>query len=74
VKADDHRRLSSAARQRAYRQRLNGHKVLSIRVSPKVIEAVLIAERLTDKQSRDRKMLAADLGLVLEEWSRRWVK
>ena len=52
----------------------HGERVLSIRIRRKVIEAMLVSERLTDKESRDRKKLAAETALVLEEWAERWEK
>ena len=71
----DQQKNPSAARQRAYRQRFNrGEMALTIRVKRKVTEALLVAERLTDKESRNRKKVAAELGLVIEEWAEHWVK
>ena len=76
LKADiDQQKNPAAARQRAYRQRFNrGEMALTIRVKRKVTEALLVAERVTDKESRDRKKLSAELAAVLEEWASHWVK
>ena len=69
--ADQKKENKRAARQRAYRKRVNeGEIVLSIRVRRKVVKALLRAERLDDKGSRNRKKVSAELTIVVEEWSR----
>lgn len=71
--ADQKKENKRAARQRSYRKRVHdGEIVLSIRVRRKVIEALLRAERLDDKGSRNRKKLSAELTIVVEEWAERW--
>jgi hypothetical protein len=46
--------------------------ILRIRVGPKVVKALLVSERLTDKESRNRKRVSTELAAVLMEWSERW--
>ncbi len=64
---------SDADRQRDYRLRVSeGDMILRIRVGPKVVKALLVSERLTDKESRNRKRVSTELAAVLMEWSERW--
>jgi len=63
------RRCANAARQRAYRRRKQrGERVVGVRVSDKVIEA-LLRRGLPDADSRRRAKVAAELTEILEAWA-----
>jgi hypothetical protein len=66
--------MTHADRQRNYRERRrNGERVVSVRVTDRVIEALIISERLGEAASRDRQKLATSVADVLQEWATRWL-
>ena len=67
--------MTAAERQRDYRERRrNGERVVSVRVTDQIIEALIVSQRLNDKASLNRQKLAAELANVLQEWATRWLK
>jgi len=67
--------MTHADRQRAYRERRrNGERVVSVRVTDEIVEALIVSQRLGDKASLDRRKLAVELAKVLQEWAGRWLK
>jgi hypothetical protein len=70
------RRVSRQPRyQREYRQRRRrGEEMPRIKIGPRVIEALLVSQRLSDEASRDLRKVAAELAEVLEQWANEWLK
>jgi hypothetical protein len=71
----ERRAAQQGARQRRYRERQRrDEQVYQVPAQAAVIEALLLAERVTEAESRDRAAVARELGAVLKEWAARWLE
>ena len=70
-------RSPSSARERARRSRQRKRcGVISVRldVHERAVEALIVSERLTEEQSRDRRLVEHELALLIADFTSRWIK
>ena len=69
-------RSPSSARERARRSRQRKRCGVSVRldVHERAVEALIVSERLTEEQSRDRRRVERELALVIADFTSRWIK
>ena len=71
-------RSPSSARERTRRSRQRKRRgVISVRLDVpevEIIEALIVSERLSESDTRDRRLVERELSIVLADWAKRWAK